>query len=104
MTNARQLYYDHFASRLAERYGLVATDRLYDDIIRQIRNSNRVTRVMQLNRQRTIHCVYVNGRRVYVVYRKSKGALITALPPRVSFRLMHEEQRKLQVPRGDELK
>jgi hypothetical protein len=90
---AKQVYYRHFAGRLAERYGLIATDRLYGDIIRQIQNTSQVTRVKKINRQRSIHCVYVEGRRVYVLYRKSKVALITALPPLDKYRLMHEEQK-----------
>lgn len=79
--DSRQLYYDHFASRLAERYSLIATDNLYNDILRQIQNNNQATRLESLNRQRSIHCVYIQGRRVFVVYRKHRNALITALPP-----------------------
>lgn len=79
--DSRELYFDHFASRLAERYGLIATDNLYNDILRQIQNNHQGTRLESLNRQRSIHCVYVQGRRVFVVYRKHKSALITALPP-----------------------
>lgn len=96
MTSAKQLYFAHFAARLAERYGLIATDRLYADIIRQIRNPRQVTRCVQLNGQRTIHCVFVDGRRVYVIYRKHKAALITALPPRQYLRDAYEMQKEKQ--------
>ena len=97
--NARNIYYKHFAQRLAERYGLIATNRLYNDIIRQIQNTNQVTRCIQVNRQRTIHCVFINGKRVYVVYRKGgNGALVTALPPSNKLYQAHEKQKKMAQP------
>lgn len=93
----REMYYPHFAKRLSERYGMIATQRLYDDIIRQIQNNNKHTRVMRTNRQRSIHCVWINGQRVYVVYRKRLGktnALVTALPPSRYLRLLYEREKE----------
>lgn len=98
--SAYSIYYNHFAARLAERYGLIATDRLYNDIIQQIQNRNKHTRVASINRQRSIHCVYVNGQRVFVVYRKSKKALITALPVR-KYLITAFEQQKMILARED---
>lgn len=92
--NARRLYFDHFSRRLLERYGLIATDRLYNDIIWQIQNNNQFTRITRINRQRSIHCVYVGPQRVYVVYRKNKRALITALPPSKRLSAAYDEQKK----------
>lgn len=81
---AKEMYYPHFVERMNDRYGIIVTDAVYNNIIKEIQNNHRKTKVRKDNNQRSVHCVYIDGKRVFVVYRKSLGkgpALITALPP-----------------------
>lgn len=82
-TTSREFFWPHFSRRLLERYGLVATGRMYDGMIRQIQDVRKDTFVSRSSWARTVHCVEVDGQKVIVVYRKrlgKVGVLVTALP------------------------
>ena len=79
---SRHMYFNHVKEKLKERHGIDLTVATYHEIIGQINDSSRHTLVSSGNtKHRKIHRVFVNGAKVFVVYRKGKlGALVTALP------------------------
>ena len=78
---AREIYYDHFAQQLLERYGIELTDELYDEMLEQVTSDGPTYVIDGSVTTRAIHCVSVDGQDVYVLYRREKNAFITALPP-----------------------
>jgi hypothetical protein len=83
-TKAKDLYLDHFAKRLKERYNITLTDELYTDMLFQVHDSKTATFVSKggyaSSARRTIHRVIASNTPVYVVY-AGKGAFVTALKP-----------------------
>ncbi len=76
----KEAQFRHFRSRLFQRYGIYATEEVVDDVVKQIQNGESEPVLTQSN-TRTHHAVDINGTRVVVVYDKSRGMPITAIPP-----------------------
>lgn len=69
----------HAMQRAKERYGIVLTGAVRDEIVASIRG-NRSTVAWRTSNRSVVHDVAYDGRTVRVVYDKARGEIVTFLP------------------------
>lgn len=94
--NRKKEAFFHCKDRAKERYGLILTKAIYENMVRQIKENRKQTLIKKLSNIRSVHKVAYDSEDFYVIYHKNLDGLVTFLPKDMTMNDIREETRMME--------